>query len=352
MNDLATLDNVKRYYGQTLTGTADLKTSACCSSEALPPHVSAVLDQIEPEVLERFYGCGSPLPEALEGLTILDLGCGSGRDVFLAAKLVGPSGRVIGLDMTEEQLAVARRNLSSQMRRFGFERPNVRFVHGYIEDLQGAGIETASIDLAISNCAINLSPDKARVFAEIHRVLKPGGELYFADVLSDRRVPEPLRNDPILHGECLGGALYREDFRRIMERVGFLDPRTVHSRRLRLGDPQIELRAGMIGFYSDTVRAFKLDNLEDRCEDYGQVAIYLGSLPRRPHAFRLDDHHLFPTGKAVAVCGNTAAMLQETRFGAHFRIVGDRRAHYGAFPCGAPEATPAEPAEGIPAACC
>jgi arsenite methyltransferase len=208
MNDDTVLSGVRRYYGEVLTSNADLKTTACCCDEALPAHVQAVLDEIEPEVLARFYGCGSPLPEALEGLTVLDLGCGAGRDVFVAARLVGPNGRVIGVDMTAGQLDVARRNLDAQMARFGYPAPNVELHEGRIEDLAAVGMDDASVDLVISNCVINLSPDKARVFDEIHRVLRPGGELYFADVFADRRIPARLTDDPVLRGECLGGALY------------------------------------------------------------------------------------------------------------------------------------------------
>jgi len=328
-----TLKVVQDYYGKTLAGSKDLKTSACCSLESVPEHHRRILAEIEPEILDRFYGCGSPLPPALAGCTVLDLGCGTGRDVFLASRLVGPDGFVIGIDMTEAQLAVGRRHLAAQMRRFGYARPNVELRRGYIEDLATAGIADNSVDVVISNCVINLSPAKERVFAEIFRVLKPGGELYFADVFADRRLPEALESDPLLYGECLGGALYIEDFRRLLARLDCPDYRVVSSRAIRLDDPTIEARAGMVGFTSATVRAFKLAGLEDLCEDYGQVATYLGTVEEAPHRFVLDDHHAFVTGKPMLVCGNTAAMLQETRFGRHFRVQGDRSLHFGPFPC-------------------
>ena len=313
----------------------------------MPPHIAAIVSQIHPEVVERFYGCGSPLPPALDGLTVLDLGCGTGRDCYALSKLVGPSGRVIGVDMTAEQLAVAEKHRDWHAERFGYAESNVSFRHGLIEDLAAAGIEDGSIDLVVSNCVLNLSPDKPRVFAEIFRVLKPGGELYFSDVFADRRVPDELANDPVIRGECLGGALYTEDFRRLMDRIGCADVRRVSSEPLAIQNPEIEARAGFIGFLSDTVRAFKLP-LEDRCEDYGQVATYLGSIAHHPHAFDLDDHHHFVTGKPMLVCGNTADMLGGTRFAAHFEIRGDKARHYGLFDCGdAPLA--ANAADG---ACC
>lgn len=325
---------LRDYYGTLLQDSTDLKTGACCSTdEGLSPRIKAALAEIEDEVLSRFYGCGSPLPPLLDGCTLLDLGCGAGRDAYTASRLVGAEGRVIGLDMTEEQLAVARRNLDAQMKRFGYPQANVDFRQGFIEDLRSAGIEDGSIDVVISNCVLNLSPDKAAAFAEIFRVLKPGGELYFSDVFAGRRVPQRFHGDPVLHGECLAGAMYREDFRRLLGKLGCLDYRTITSRRIALESPEIEAEIGMIDFYSVTVRAFKLE-LEDLCEDYGQIAIYRGTIPDWPHWFDLDDHHRLHKGKPMLVCGNTAAMLQDTRYGAHFTLSGDRSVHYGLFDCG------------------
>jgi SAM-dependent methyltransferase len=344
-------DEVREYYGHILTGTKDLKTGACCSPEDVPAEQRDALREIVPEVVERFYGCGSPIPPLLEGCTVLDLGCGAGRDAYIASQLVGPSGRVIGVDMTPEQLEVALRHVDEQTRRFGYARPNVSFRHGFIEDLAAAGVEDASVDVVISNCVINLSPDKERVFSEIFRVLKPGGELYFSDVFAGRRVPAHLANDPVLYGECLGGALYTEDFRRMMRRVGCNDYRVAAKASMAFGDAALERRVGMVDFYSMTVRAFRLDTLEDACEDYGQLATYRGTIPGRPHAFELDLDHRFVAGKPALVCGNTAAMIAGTRYGAHFVVTGDRSTHYGPFDC-APAALKAREGTGAGGACC
>lgn len=327
-----TLERVKHYYGERLKTSADLQTNACCATEGVPAHLKPILKQIHPEVLEKFYGCGSPIPAALEGTTVLDLGCGTGRDTFLLSKLVGPTGKVTGVDMTASQLAVAEKHRGYHAKTFGHPESNVSFLKGYIEDLESLGIQTGSVDVAVSNCVINLSPDKRRVFSEIFRVLRPGGELYFADIFADRRIPKPLAEDPTLIGECLGGALYVEDFRRLLSEVGCRDHRIVTQRKLRIENSDIERQLGNISFYSTTVRAFKL-NLEDRCEDHGQVATYLGTLPQCPHAFPLDDHHLFEKGKPALVCGNTAAMLAQTRYSPHFRVEGDLSVHYGLFDC-------------------
>ncbi|GBD98184.1 demethylmenaquinone methyltransferase [bacterium BMS3Abin07] len=326
-------NNLKEYYGKILQGSRDIKTGACCNTEPLPSHVRDIIGSIADEIIVKFYGCGSPIPPEIYGCTVLDLGCGTGRDVYIASKLVGPNGHVVGVDMTDEQIMVGEKYIRQQMQEFGYSRSNVEFKKGFIEDLQSIGIDDNSVDVVISNCVINLSPDKKAVFSEIFRVLKPGGELYFSDVFTGRRVPERFRDDPVLHGECLAGALYIEDFRRMLRETGCLDYRVVSSRAISLDNPGIEKKIGMVNFFSMTIRAFKLQGLEDICEDYGQAAIYLGSIAGHPHTFRLDDHHRFITGKPMLICGNTSAMLQETRFAKHFEITGDRQIHYGPFEC-------------------
>ena len=344
------LEQIREYYGKILQRSSDLKTSACCPAESMPPHLHGLIDDIEPEILERFYGCGAPIPYALEGCTVLDLGCGSGRDVYLASRLVGEDGRVIGVDMTEEQLEVAQRCLEPQMQRYGYAYPNVEFRRGFMEYLEGAGIEAGSIDVVISDCVINLSPEKERVFAEIFRVLKRGGELFFSDVFADRRLPAYLMTDPVLHGECLAGAMYEGDFRRVMHGLGYADVRRVCRSPIRIESAEIERRIGLARFSSITVRAFKLETLEDRCEDYGQTATYLGTIESYPHRVSLDDHHEFETGKPMRVCGNTAAMLSDTRLSAHFSVQGDRSKHFGLFDCGAAPG-PRDETERAPGCC-
>jgi arsenite methyltransferase len=335
---LDTLSSVRRYYGEVLKTSRDLKTGACCTADAMPAWLRPLLEDVHPQVRERFYGCGSPLPPALDGCTVLDLGCGSGRDAYLLSRLVGANGRVIGVDMTAGQLEVADRHRDWHAQRYGYARSNVDFVHGYIEDLAACGIADASVDVVVSNCVLNLSPEKRRVFAEILRVLKPGGELYFSDVFADRRIPTALRDDPVLLGECLAGAMYHEDFRRLMTDIGCADVRSVSASPVPLLDPDIEARIGMVSFTSRTLRAFKLP-LEDRCEDFGQVATYLGALEGHPHAFTLDDHHRFERGRPLRVCGNTAAMLADSRYGRYFRVDGDTDTHYGLFDCAPQPAT-------------
>ncbi|GAB4133881.1 MAG: methyltransferase domain-containing protein [Ignavibacteriales bacterium] len=325
---------VQKYYSTEVKSARDLKTSACCISDSLPLWQREIIKQIEPETLDKFYGCGSPIPSVVEGKTVLDLGCGTGRDVYLVSKIVGENGFVIGVDMTDEQLEVANKYKNHHAEKFGYSKSNVDFRKGFIEDLKSCGIEDNSIDIVISNCVINLAENKDEVFKEIFRVLKPGGELFFSDVFADRRIPLELKNDPVLYGECLSNAMYTEDFRRMLLELGINDFRILSSRKISLDNPEIENKIGFINFYSNTVRVFKLYNLEDKCEDYGQIAKYNGTIENHPHFFDLDDHHHFETGKPMLVCGNTFDMLNSTRLSHHFELIGDKSKHFGLFSCG------------------
>lgn len=321
---------VSAYYAG-LHSSDQLKTDApCCSTAAPPRYVLDVMPLIADEIVERFYGCGSPIPPALEGCTVLDLGCGTGRDVYVLSKLVGPAGRVIGVDMTPEQLDVARKYRQEQAQRFGHAESNVEFRLGYIEDLRSAGIEDQSIDLVVSNCVVNLSPFKDLVFSEIHRVLKPGGELYFSDVYSDRRMPDALRHDPVLVGECLGGALYLEDFRAKMNAAGFSNFLFDVVDEMHVSDLALQTKVGFMSFTSRTVRAIKCDGLEPTEEDYGQYAVYNGGMPEMPRYFDFDQDMRFIKGKPKALSGNMARMLEASRYGRFF-TVSKPKAHRGPF---------------------
>jgi SAM-dependent methyltransferase len=321
-------DIVREYYGRELQSSADLKTSACCDPSEIPAWLRPVLANIHPFVLARYYGCGLACPSLLEGLRVLDLGCGAGRDAYALAQLVGPEGSVVGVDMTAEQLAIAEEYRGHHAEAFGFD--NVRFLDGYIERLDALDLEPGSFDVIVSNCVVNLSTDKEAVLRGVHRLLREGGEFYFADIYADRRVPPELRDNPTLYGECLGGALYWNDFLRVAKAGGFPDPRLVEDRPLTL-DPELEALAGGIKFHSATYRLFKISGLETACEDHGQAACYRGTAAQHPGAFRLDKHHLFEAGRYVPVCGNTARMLEETRFAPHFELAGDYSRHFGIF---------------------
>ena len=322
---------VQEYYGKILRGSDDLKTKACCTPDSMPDHVKVLLKNVHEEVLAKYYGCGLVVPELLAGKRVLDLGCGSGRDVYAIAQLVGREGDVVGVDMTPEQLATARRYVGWHMERFGYSRTNVAFLQGFIEKLGTLGLQNETFDIVISNCVVNLSIDKLAVLRGVFDLLKLGGEFYFADVYADRRLPESIRDDPVVYGECLGGALYWNDFLRLAKQAGFYDPRLVTSRLLEITDPDVAAKVGAARFYSATYRLFKITDLEPACEDYGQAVVYNGGIPESPHTFNLDSHHGIEKGRVFPVCGNTWHMLKETRFASHFDFIGDFSSHYGIF---------------------
>lgn len=328
---------VREYYGKELQTSDDLKTSACCTAKPPSGRVKSLLSKVPDDVIRKYYGCGSPFPMDIKGLRVLDLGSGSGRDCYVCAGLVGESGYVTGVDMTKEQLDVARAHVDEFcLNTLGYSKPNMRFVEGLIEDLKSAGIEDESVDLIISNCVVNLSPDKRAVLKEAYRVLAPGGEMFFSDVYSDRRLSVEAKTHPVLVGECLGGALYEQDFLRLARETGFTDPRMyAPPEEIEIRDEGLKDILGQARFYSITYRLFKFPDgrLETLCEDYGQAVRYKGTMQDAQHACVLDDHHVFETGKWYEVCGNTASMVAESWMGQHFDIVGDRSKHFGLFDC-------------------
>ncbi|MGV6820944.1 MAG: methyltransferase domain-containing protein [Parvularcula sp.] len=320
---------VSEYYGKTLQDSEDLKTDACCTTEDIPRWHKSILANIHDEVMSKYYGCGLIAPLDLEGARVLDLGSGSGRDVYALAQMVGPKGYVVGVDMTDEQLAVANTHKEWHAEKFGYA--NVEFVKGTLEDLDKAGLEPGSFDVIVSNCVINLCVDKPAVLRHVHNLLKPGGEFYFSDVYADRRLAPSIVEDPILYGECLGGALYWNDFLNMAKTAGFADPRLTTSRPLTVENEVLSEKLGQARFWSATYRLFKIDGLEPACEDYGQAVIYKGTVEHAADAFELDSHHLIEAGKVFPVCGNTYRMLAESRFAKHFDYIGDMSNHYGIF---------------------
>ena len=331
MNEKLTYTQVQDYYGKVLQSSSDLKTDACCTDEGLPEYLKPILSKVHDEVLTRYYGCGLVLPEQLEGMRILDLGSGAGRDVYALSALVGESGEIVGVDMTAEQLAIANQYRQYHADTFGFSKSNVSFQEGFIEQLDQLELEPNSFDIIVSNCVINLSPDKQAVLEQCFNLLKPGGEIYFSDVYAERRVPQHLIDDEELYGECISGALYWNDFINLAKLCGFKDPRLVKSRPLAIENRKLQQLVGDRRFFSATYRLFKLESLEPACEDYGQAVRYLGTVENHPDAFVLDQHHRIETGKMFAVCGNTYRMLSDTRFSPHFEFFGSCETHYGIF---------------------
>lgn len=334
------IDNLRsylsEYYGRVLRHTKDLEKNACCSDSTLSRYAE-IARLIPREVKDRNYGCGCCIPvDDLTGLKILDLGSGAGLDCFILSRLTGEEGIVQGIDMTDEQLDVARRNTEKVMSAFGYSRSNVFFHKGFIETLDV--IENSSIDLVVSDCVINLSPRKDRVFNSIYRVLKPGGEFYISDIVADRRLGEGISKDRKLLAECLGGALYEYDLLDTVLAAGFIDPRSV-TRNL------VEENVGgqQNRFFSLTLRGFKFEvPLDSRCEDFAQTATYRGNCRGCEDSFLLDHNHLFKKSVPQAVCRNTARMLSETRLSKYFEVSGELE-HRGIFDCSAPSPTTESP---------
>lgn len=214
MNEVKEL--VKERYGKAALG----ERGYCCAGELVQiahaiGYSSAELNSV-PEGANLGLGCGNPVAVASlrEGETVLDLGSGAGFDCFLAAQRVGPTGRVIGVDMTPEMIARARANAEKG----GYR--NVEFRQGEIEALP---VEEASVDVVISNCVLNLVPNKARAFREIYRVLKPGGRMMVSDIVLNRELPALVRRIGTLYTACVGGAIRRDVYLRLLSEAGFED---------------------------------------------------------------------------------------------------------------------------------
>ncbi|KAJ1677439.1 hypothetical protein EV182_006173, partial [Spiromyces aspiralis] len=302
----------------------------CTAASAPHPLIRDIIQKIPAEVIAKFYGCGNPIPLGIRGKRVLDLGSGSGRDCYVAAALVGSEGSVTGIDMTDEQLETARRNIEPFAETLGY-RPSLSFVTGHIEFIRDAGIEDGSIDICISNCVLNLSPNKELVLKGVYDALAYGGELYFSDVYVDRRLSDDVRTHPILLGECIGGALYTQDFRRLCQKIGFAEPRELQASVIEVSDPELRKLVGDATFYSITYRLFKLEDttgLEDREEDYGLTAVYKGTIEGHEDQYQFDNFNAFSRGAPTPVSGNVAAIISQSWLKDHIEIRGDRSKHY------------------------
>jgi len=200
---------VKDYYGKVLKSSKDLKTSACCDGGGVPAHLEALLANVHEEVRAKYYGCGIVVPAALRGARVLDLGSGSGRDVYLISQLVGPEGEVAGVDMTDEQLATAEEHADWHMRAFGYARRNVRFLKGYIEKLGELGLQPGSFDVIVSNCVINLSADKDAVLAEAGR--------FAQEVLDPLNRDGDKQGSRLVDGKVIPPKGFKEAYRKFIE---------------------------------------------------------------------------------------------------------------------------------------
>jgi arsenite methyltransferase len=205
---------VRRAYGTVATNAGE---RSCCGPSCCAGGSAVVTDHPVPDA-ELGLSCGNPIAfsELAPGDTVVDLGSGAGKDVFLAAQIVGATGHVVGVDMTPEMVDLARKNAVDFARTTGLG--NVEFREGFIEQLP---VDGASVDTVISNCVVNLSPDKPAVFREAWRVLKPGGRLVVSDIVLNSNLPPAAAASEELYASCISGALLRKDYLDAVKAAGF-----------------------------------------------------------------------------------------------------------------------------------
>jgi ubiquinone/menaquinone biosynthesis C-methylase UbiE len=304
------------------------------------------LKVIPQEILDRDYGCGDPSKHLRPGETVLDLGSGGGKICYIASQVVGPKGRVIGVDMNDDMLALARKHQQSVGDAIGWH--NVEFRKGRIQDLaldlerldrelQAHPITNAasflaaeelaqelrvrhplvaddSIDAVVSNCVLNLVDPRAKgqLFDEIFRVLRKGGRAVISDIVSDEPVPEEMQNDPELWSGCISGALTEEGFLEAFERAGFYGIRILN----RDAAPWRTVRG--LEFRSVTVEAFK--GKQGPCFERNQAVIYKGPFKEVLD----DDHHRLERGRRYAVCDKTFQLYRQAPYREFFEFIEPR----------------------------
>ena len=320
-------------------GAQSQEPRLCCPVD----YDTAFLKVIPQEVIERDYGCGDPSKFLREGETVLDLGSGTGKICFIAAQVVGPKGKVIGVDMTDEMLEVARRNAPVVSERIGYS--NVEFRKGRIQDLAldleklDAELERRpitdadsflradeladelrvkhplvaddSVDVVVSNCVLNLVEPKSKrqLFEEIFRVLRKGGRAVISDIVSDEEVPEEMQNDPELWSGCISGALTEEGFLKAFSDAGF------YGIQLLQRDEKPWQTVEGIEFRSVTVEAFK--GKQGPCFERNQAVIYRGPFKEVLD----DDNHRMERGVRYAVCDKTYNLYKKLPYRQYFEFV-------------------------------
>ncbi len=335
----ATEDIVRERYA---AGAQAAEAALCCPIDYDPKYLKVLPE----EVLERDYGCGDPSKFVKEGDVVLDLGSGGGKICFISSQIVGETGRVIGVDMTDEMLDLARRSAPVVAERVGWD--NVTFHKGYIQDLRTdmdrvaswladnpvtdvAGLSRldswkkttftaepmvadASVDVVVSNCVLNLVDEDARdqMLREIFRVLKKGGKAAISDIVCDEAVPQDMKDDPELWSGCISGAWLESDFLRAFERAGF------HGIHIGAYQEEPWQTVNGIEFRSMTVVAYK--GKQGPCWDHNQAVIYKGPF----HSVFDDDNHSYPRGERVAVCKKTFDLLESGPYADSFVFVEPR----------------------------
>ena len=329
-------------YERYAAAASQVEAALCCPVQYDPQY----MQMIPAEIIERDYGCGDPSAYIKAGETVLDLGSGGGKLCYIAAQVVGASGRVIGVDCNLDMLGLARKYQAEMATKMGYR--NIDFRYGMIQDLQldlqrlenalaaepvkdASGylrmrnlqeqlrsehplVADDSIDCVISNCVLNLvrSEDRHQLFAEIFRVLKRGGRAVISDIVSDETVPKHLQDDSTLWSGCISGAFREDEFLRAFEDAGF------HGVLLEKRARQPWQTVEGIEFRSVTVIAYK--GKQGPCMEHNHALIYRGPF-RKVHD---DDGHTFLRGQRFAVCDKTFQLLTRAPYAEQFEAIEPR----------------------------
>jgi len=352
-------------------GANAVEAALCCPIDYDPQYLKI----IPQDVLDRDYGCGDPSRYVREGDVVLDLGSGGGKICFIASQIVGPKGKVIGVDMTDDMLDLANKNAPIIAEKVGYA--NVAFKRGHIEDLKldldqlnawlaknpvkdAAGMEKMeaeilrlktemtmipdnSIDVIVSNCVLNLVSDskKKQLFAEMFRVLKIGGRVAVSDIISDEDSPEALKNDARLWSGCISGALTEMGFIDALDEAGF------HGISVDKFESEPWQIVEGIEYRSATYLAYK--GKQGECLEKNQALIYKGPFSH----VKDDDGHVFVRGERSAVCEKTFKLLQQEPYADMFYLVEPsvpvtERIEWPADDCGVRRREPQETKKGAP----
>ena len=316
----------------------------CCPVQYRPKHLEA----IPQEIIERDYGCGDPTPYVREGDTVLDLGSGGGKICYIVSQVVGPKGRVIGVDCNRDMIGLARRYREDVAKTIGFA--NTEFRYGMIQDLaldlellaeeahglridgpqnwldlrqieqrlrqERPMIADDSVDCVVSNCVLNLvrPEDRRQLFSEIFRVLRLGGRAAISDIVCDEDVPETLRADPELWSGCVSGAFREDHFLEAFEEAGF------YGIQIAKRESAPWRTVDGIEFRSLTVVAHK--GKQGPCLERNQAVVYRGPFKKVED----DDDHVYSRGERMAVCDKTFRLLQKKPYAGRFEFIEPREA--------------------------
>ncbi len=376
--DAMPIDEITQKVSDRYARAASMGEQMCCPTSYDMADLQSFIPE---EVLKISYGCGTPagLKTVSQGETVLDIGSGGGIDCFAASRLVGPTGHVIGIDMTDTMLAIARKHAPLVATNLGYASPNVEFRKGMADAIP---VIDGAVDLIISNCVINLAPDKRKVFREMFRVAKPGGRFTISDIVADQLVPQYLVHDAEKWGDCLSGALTLTDYIAGMVGAGFLGIHlikasswqmidgihffsvTLTGYKLPAGASQSNARyatlrgpfsrvvdelgttylrgipqpitpetvcllsqAPLVSHFILSSSPLWLDRADDRwtavypvdapCHWQGHFAMFAGPFVEAAD----DDHHLYRRGEPLEICSKTLQVLETDAYAPHFAII-------------------------------